>query len=248
VTASCGGKAPKFTQSEIAGNWQLTLTPTGGGSSRIGGGLLGQIDQVGLGGTLRGGMTLSGACGGMGTVTGLVDRQDFTLSFGQTGQKVFLTGIVSPDNATITGTYITTVTTCGISESGTFTAAAVQPLNGSFTATLTSNQGLGVTTASGMISQTVDPTGGTFAVLTGKITATTSTCLPADPNGNLPTFMGAISGGTVVGLSVLSNGSLGAINGTSALDGKSIGSAVYTLTAPGGGSVCDTGSVAITLP
>jgi hypothetical protein len=251
ATASCGGKAPKFTQSEIAGNWQLSLTPTGGGATRTGGGLLGQIDQVGLGGTLRGGMILSGACAGKGTVTGVVDRQDVTIDFGQTGQSVALTGIVSSDNTSISGTYITTVTTCGVSEMGTFTATAVQALNGAFTATLTSTQGGGITMATGMISQSVDPTGGTLAVLTGKITATTSACLPADGNGDLPTFTGSISGGTVVGLTVSAadgSGALGNINGTSGLDGKSINAGNYTFTSLGGGSVCDTGTAAVTLP
>jgi len=251
VTASCGGKAPKFTQSEIAGNWQLTLTPTGGGATRTGGGLLGQIDQVGLGGTLRGGMILSGSCGGKGTVTGLVDRQDVTINFGQTGQNLALTGIVSTDNSSMSGTYVTSVTTCGVSENGTFTAAAVQPLNGSFTATLTSTSGGGTTTATGMISQAVDPTGGTLAVLTGSITATTSPCLPMDGNGDLPTFTGSISGGTVVGLTLAAadgTGTLGTINGTSSLDGKSINTGNYSFTSLGGGSVCDAGSATVTLP
>jgi len=251
ATASCGGKAPRFTQSEIAGNWQLTLTPSAGGPPRTGGGLLGQIDQVGLGGTLRGGMTLSGSCGGKGTASGLVDRQDVTLGFGQTGQKVALTGIVASDNSNFTGTYVTTVTTCGVSEIGTFTATAVAPLNGTFTATFTSTQGGATTTASGMIAQAPDPTGGTSAVLAGSLTAATSPCLPADGGGQLPTLTGTISGGTVVGLSVLAadgSGSLGNINGISGLDGKSIGSGNYSFTALGGGSICDAGTVTITLP
>jgi hypothetical protein len=105
--------------------------------------------------------------------------------------------------------------------------------------------------AAGTISQAVDPTGGTLAVLTGKITATTSTCLPVDGNGDLPTFTGSISGGTVVGLTVTAadgSGALGTINGTSGLDGKSINAGNYTFTALGGGNVCDAGTVAVALP
>ena len=248
--AGCGGKAPHFTQSEIAGNWQLTLTPNANGEARVGGGLLGQIDQVGLGGTLRGGMVLSGSCGGKGTVSGLVDRQDVTINFGQTGQSVALTGIVSPDGASMAGTYLISATSCGVPEAGTWTAAAVAQLNGSFTATLTSNQGLGTTTIAGMIAQGVDPTGGTQAVLTGTVTATTSACLPVASNGKLPTLAGTIGGGTVVELSVLSGdplvGSLGNLGGTSSLDGKSIAVGNYTFSASG--TTCDAGAGTITLP
>lgn len=251
VTASCGGNTPKFTQSQIAGNWQLTLLPSGGAPARTGGGLLGQIDQVGLGGTLRGGMTLSGTCGGTGNVSGLVDRQDVTLNFGQTGQSVALTGIVAPGNATMAGTYVTTVNSCGVTEIGTWTGTAVPPLNGTFTATFTSTQGGGTATAAGMITQAVDPTGGTLAVLTGGITSTTSACLPADGGGQLPTFSGAISGGTVVSLTLSAAdgaGALGNISGTGGLDGKSVRAGNYSFTSLGGGSVCDAGTVVITLP
>ena len=251
ATVSCGGKAPKSTQSEIAGNWQLTLTPNAGGPPRTGGGLLGQIDQVGLGGILRGGMTLSGTCGGKGTASGLVDHQDVTLTFGQTGESIALTGVVSSDGTTMMGTYITSATSCGVAEAGTWTGAAVAPLNGSFTATFTSTQGGGTTTAAGTIAQAVDPTGGTLAVLTGSITSTTSACLPADGGGQLPTLSGAISGGTVVGLTVAAadgSGGLGNISGLSALDGKSINSGTYAFTSSGGGTVCDAGTVVITLP
>ncbi len=251
VTANCGGKAPKFKQSEIAGNWQLTLTPSVVGTVRAGGGLLGQIDQVGLGGTLRGGMTLSGACGGRGTVSGLLDRQDLTLSFGQTGQKVALTGLVSADSKTMSGTYLTTVTTCGVPETGTWTGTALPPLSGIFTATFTSTTGGGTTTAAGMISQGANPTGGTSAVLTGSFTSATSLCLPADGNGDLPIFTGTISGGTVVGLMATAadgKGSLGTVSGTSSVDAKLIGGGNYTFTSLGGGTVCDAGAVAITLP
>ena len=245
----CGGKAPHFTQSEIAGNWQVTLTPGGGGVPRVGGGLLGQIDQGGLGGTLRGGMVLSGSCGGKGTVSGLVDRQDVTINFDQTGQRVALTGVVSSDGASMAGTYVATVTSCGVAETGTWIAASVAPLNGSFTATLASTQGLGTTTVAGTIAQAVDPTGGTQAVLTGTVMSTTSTCLLV--NGQLPTVAGTIGGGTVVGLSMAAgdgSGSLGTIGGTTSLDGKTIAVGNYTFTTVGGGTACDAGAGTITLP
>ena len=229
----------------------ITLTPAVGGSARTGGGLLGQIDQDGLGGTLRGGMTLSGACGGRGTASGLVDRQDVTLSFGQTGQKMALTGLVSADSTTMSGTYLTTVTTCGVPEMGTWTGTAVPPLSGSFTATFTSTEGGGTTMAAGMISQGANPTGGTSAVLTGSFISTTSLCLPVDGNGDLPILTGTISGGTVVGLTATAvdgTGSLGTIRGISRVDAKSIGAGNYTFTSLGGGTVCDAGTGATTLP
>lgn len=250
VSASCGGRAPKFTQSEIAGNWQLTLTPAVGGSARIGGGLLGQIDQVGLGGTSPRRHDALRRLWRQGN-TGLVDRQDVTLSFGQTGQKMALTGLVSADSTTMSGTYLTTVTTCGVPEMGTWTGTAVPPLSGSFTATFTSTEGGGTTMAAGMISQGANPTGGTSAVLTGSFISTTSLCLPADGNGDLPILTGTISGGTVVGLTasaVDGTGSLGTISGISSVDAKSIGAGNYTFTSLGGGTVCDAGTGAITLP
>ena len=80
-----------------------------------------------------------------------------------------LTGLVSADSTTMSGTYLTTVTTCGVPEMGTWTGTAVPPLSGSFTATFTSTEGGGTTMAAGMISQGANPTGGTVRSADGQL-------------------------------------------------------------------------------
>ena len=248
VTAGCGGKQIPFDQGILTGNWQLNMiadSTSGPGPQRNGGGFLGQVGQG-----VSGAFVLAGACAGTGNVSGKIDRQDVALKFGQTGQSLSLIGILAADGSSMRGTYSSTVTStpCGLPETGTWTATQVQPVQGSYSATFTSNRGLGTIHLAGTLTQQPKPTGGTLAVLTGPLSLTDSICL-VSPTGLQLTLNGTITG-TEIAFSVDDpNQTFGRFSGTVSLDGKTITVAGYNFGDFRGNPpvICDTGSGTVTL-
>ncbi len=242
VTAGCGGKQIPFDQGVVTGNWQLNMVADVSANQRNGGGFLGQVDQA-----VRGAFVLAGACAGTGNVSGTVDRQDVTLKFGQTGQSLTLIGVLSADGSTMTGTYANTVTTCGLPETGTWTATLVQPVQGSFAATFASSQGAGTVHLAGTLTQQLKPNGGTLALVTGPLSSTDSTCV-VSPTAQPITLNGTITGTEIAFTVDDPNGNLGNFSGTVSLDGKTITVPDYVFHAfPNDTTVCDAGNGMVAL-
>jgi hypothetical protein len=246
VTAGCGGKQIPFDQGVVTGNWQVQFVADVTGVQRTGGGFLGQVGQ-----NVNGAFVLAGPCAGTGNVSGTVDRQDVTLNLGQTGQKFALIAVLSQDSSTMSGTYSTTVTSgcTALPETGTWTAIQVQPVQGSFSTTFTSNHGAGTVHLTGTLTQQAKPNGGTLALVTGPLTSTDSACL-VSPAG-LPLMLNGTISGTEIAFSLddSSAGSLGTFSGTASTDGKTITVADYSFVVPGSSPpiVCDAGNGTVTL-
>jgi hypothetical protein len=244
VTAGCGGKQIPFDQGVVTGNWQVKMVADVTGNQRNGGGFLGQVGQG-----VNGAFVLAGSCAGTGNVSGTVDRQSVTLKFGQTGQSLALTGLLSTDGSTMTGTYTNDVTTCGLIETGMWTATLVQPVQGSFNATFTSNQGAGPVHLVGTLTQQPKPNGGTLALITGPLTSTDSTCL-VSPSGLPITLTGSITG-TEIAFTAADpqNSGLGTFSGTVSPDAKTITVVDYKFgnVSANPPVICDSGNGTVTL-
>ena len=122
-------------------------------------------------------------------------------------------------------------------------------MQGAYTATFTSSQGLGTVHLSGALTQQLKPNGGTLANVTGPLASTDSTCL-VSPTGLPLTLNGTITG-TEIAFSVddPSAGSLGNFSGTISLDGKTITVTDYSFVVPNtnGQVICDAGNGTVAL-
>jgi hypothetical protein len=251
VLAACGGGSTSTINAngQVSGNWQITLTtspcPTKSGIPCITKSLSGFFLQ--LNDSVTGGLMLSGTCGGVGSATGSMSAQNISMATGVTGQALNLSGTVASDASSMGGNYVILASGCGFSENGTWSAARIQPLSGSFHGTLTSTRSGTISNVSGMVAQ--GPNGGlSDATLSGTITSTNSPCFT---NASLN---GAISGTAVVLGIVGSNGtSLGQLSLTSSNAATSLTGTYRFATQPQlpRGAPCkpgDLGTVSITLP
>ncbi len=212
MLTACGGSssspAPPPGNGALSGNWQVALTSTSGKTSTV-------SNETGF--LLQSGKQVSGSltfqsksCAGTGPVSGTADGSKVALTVNQPGLAVNLTGDTgtssldpsgallctpgnpSSGNSCVTGTYTLLASGCGSSESGTWAAFQVQPLNMTLSGTLTAN-GSGTTSTASVTFQQAANTGGASAVVTGTLTPDGSdACVPSGP------LTGQISGNAVI--------------------------------------------------
>lgn len=193
------------------------------------------------GNSLAGSLVLSGAtpCPGLGTPSGTVSGSNVAITLDQIAQTVTLTGTASSEGTSMAGEYSILASGCGSSTVGTFTAAQVTPLTGSFQATFTSGEFIGqVYTYAGMLTQGPN-TGMSYATLSGTMTSTTAPCID-----NF-SIAGEVSGTSVIFNFLASDGSSqGAYRGTTTTDGTAL-TGTYDFLAQSNGCYGDAGSVTI---
>src|ERR1035438_6204691 len=156
MLAACGGSSssgsPPINVS-LSGNWQFTMAPPHDGSFT--GGLLGGF-LLQTNGSVTGGTTYAVSLpgflipcnSGSATVTGMVSGQTVSLTAVAGTQTFTLTGKISLDSSSMSGTYTSTDGTasngapCGTAQSGLqWSAALVPPLTGPFQGTFHSAGG-----------------------------------------------------------------------------------------------------------
>jgi hypothetical protein len=141
------------------------------------------------------GSTLNGNCAGVGLLTATMSGQNIAISVNESGSTMSLTGNVSADNKSMSGTYETLAGGCSDKpSSGTWTAFQVPPLSLTFTGTLSQSAYMelltGVSppvpiTVSGKINQSAN-IGSSNATLTGTISAVGYLCFwTASLNGTI---------------------------------------------------------------
>jgi hypothetical protein len=145
MLAACGGSSSSTTPPinvSLSGNWQFTMAPPPDGSFT--GGLLGGF-LLQTNGSVTGGTTYAVSLpgflipcnSGSATVTGMVSGQTVSLTAVAGTQTFTLTGKISLDSSSMSGTYTSTDGTasngapCGTAQSGLqWSAALVPPLTG----------------------------------------------------------------------------------------------------------------------
>lgn len=190
MLAGCGSSnsssPTKPGSGPFTGNWQFALTNTTGANPPVSkeAGFLAQTGKQ-VDGTLT---FQSSKCSGSGPVSGTSDGKAVSLIVNQPGLDVKLTGapgtesldgtgtlVCTPGNSTsgiacLSGTCVLIARGCGKSESGTWNAFQVQPLNQILSGTFTQNNTGNTSTLSATLSQ--GPANGTSATLTGGATVT----------------------------------------------------------------------------
>ena len=211
LLASCGSSNSKPDPSTgLSGNWQITLQ--GGATSRSQAGFVLQAGKA-----LTGEFLLTGDCAGVGSVQGEMNGTSVSLTVNQPAQTVGLSGSVSSDDSSIAGNYSILSSGCGASETGTWTAARIQPLSGSFAGSFISNfSGMAPFNFSGTLMQGTN-VGSTHADISGSMTSTDAVC-----------FSDAMISGVISGTSVVLNFSssegsaFGQFTGTASADAKTV--------------------------
>jgi hypothetical protein len=200
----------------LSGNWQMSLQPSNP--------TLLTKNQSGFlvedGTNLTGSMLFSDVeCTGVGNATGTLSGADVSLTVTPTGLEVNLSGTVSSNPLSMSGSYTILATGCAgpsvSPQSGTWTANPVSPLSGSFQGSLTSNKAGTTFSLSSQISQGANGTSSN-APLSGTLTSTGYCFTTLNVTGTVS--------GTSVGMNLLnsSGAQVGQISGTSSLDGQSI--------------------------
>ncbi len=218
MLVGCGGSGSSGTtkpgSGPLSGNWQFALTNTSITNPIISkeAGFLAQT-----GNQVDGTLTFQGpACAGSGPASGTSDGSKVSLVVNQPGLDVNLTGadgtesldstgtmLCTPGSSTsgtacMTGTYTLFARGCGKSESGTWDAFQMQPLNQTLSGTLTARNTGNTSTMSAALQQ--GPGNGTSATLTGTLTPAVpggGTCVAPAGMTSAP-LTGQISGNTVV--------------------------------------------------
>jgi len=213
---ACGGGDKTTNGAVVTGNWQISLQQDQTNVLRAVSGFLLQAGDSVSGNLLF--TSETNHCAGVGPASGQVNGSALTLTVGQTGQTITLTGTVANGNSSMSGNYSILASPCGNTQTGTWTGNQVPPFTGNLQGTLVSTS-----TAydgqqfqlSGTIRQGPN-TGGSTANLSGSI-ATTDPCLAS------ASISGQISGTAVV-LNVMSaeGVSVAQIRGTAASDATSI--------------------------
>jgi hypothetical protein len=184
VLAGCGGSSSSDPKA-VANNWQFTLVqqqprPP---ANFLASGFLTQAK-----GTLSGSVTVppssqTGRCAGVGLLTGTINAQNLALQINEGGTSIALTGSLSSDGTTMTGTYAGSGGGCfNAPTTGTWSAVQIPTLTGSFTGMLTSSvymAALAGTTAeqvapvmvSGNLTQGPNDGTASSSTLTGTISA-----------------------------------------------------------------------------
>ena len=182
VLAGCGGSSSSDPQA-VANNWQFTLVqqqprpPV----TLFASGFLTQAK-----GTLSGSVVLppssqTGRCAGTGLLTGTVNAQNLALEINEGGTSISLTGSLSPDGTTMTGTYAGSGGGCfNAPTTGTWSAVQIPALTGSFTGSLTDSVYMSTLTGvnppapimvSGSLTQGPNDGTASSSTLTGTISA-----------------------------------------------------------------------------
>jgi hypothetical protein len=226
----CGGgpsSNPASNSSLLSGNWQFDFTAPSDGdfSGGLQGGFLLQ-DQGAISGQVIYSVLVPGstaACAGSAPITGTLTGQNLSLTAMAAPQTFSLSGSVSADGSTLTGTYSTVATKdCGTAQSGLpFSARLVPPLTGSVQGYLHStssgpptdpvvNQEFSVT---GSLVQGSN-TGANSAAVSGTLNFTAYPCV------NTVSVTGQISGSSVILQLIAANGlNVGRIGTTPATSG-----------------------------
>ncbi len=210
-SSSGGGSQIPLT---LAGNWQFTMAPPPDGSftgGLQGGFLLEKSGDVTGGATYA--VSLPGQlipCNmGSATITGSINGQDVALTAVAGTQTFALTGTLSLDSSTMSGTYTSTQGTagngsiCGTAQTGLqWSAVLVQPLTGPVQGSFHSAGGAAGLSEqdfllTGALTQAAN-TGASSAAITGNLNFLNSiTGLSDYPCFTLATVNGAISGNSV---------------------------------------------------
>jgi len=202
LTGCGGGSSLPASNGTLAGNWQFVLNrtfPLPKTPVPVSGFLSQTANEVG-GSVQVTPNSQNGRCGGVGILSGSVDGQTVTFAINQGGTTLNLTGTLSSDNKSMSGSYSGLNGACYTSPtSGTWTASFVPPLTGTFAGTITNSLYMGLLTGqnpsapitvSGSFTQ-VGGTGSSNATVTGTITA-----------NNYPCFRTASLSGTISGQNV----------------------------------------------
>ena len=243
ISAGCGGSSNNNndTNTGLAGNWQMTLQHKRQTETQSG--FLLQAGNILSGNLLFSGQTIAGqtVCSGVGSVQGQTNNGSITITVLQAAQTANLTGTTSADQSSMNGSYSIFTSGCGRTETGTWTAARVTPLTGTFSANFTSTQTSNLTfNASGSLTQGTNK-GNSYAYLAGSMSSTNAACFTS------ASFTGVISGTAVVLNISNSSGPLGSYSGTAATDASQI-SGTYKFSNTQSSSGCsDAGTAVFTL-
>jgi len=231
----CGGSSSNSSSSNtgaLAGNWQFTLSAPTDGSFN------GGPNNAACVGTTEGApipvcfsgflvpnkASVSGQlaytistpaipsailCSGSAVTTGTVDGQNVTLTVGAASQTFSLSGTLSSDGSTMTGTYKTVATpNCGTAQTGLqWSASLIPPLSGTVQGTIHSNGGAGPSNpaagqdfaVTGVLNQGPN-TGANNATVTGTLNFQGYPCL------DTASVNGQISGRSVILQLIAANG------------------------------------------
>jgi hypothetical protein len=239
--SGCGGSSSSRTSVGLAGNWQFTMAPPAD-SSFSGGMLGGFITQSGKNATGQVAYAVSAptaaqnpCAAGSAPITGTVSGQSVTLTAVAGLQTFKLTGTLSQDGKTMTGTYSSTDGQgCGTAQpSLSWTATQVPSVSGtvqgSFHSTLT-NRAFAV---SGFLTQGPN-VGASSATVIGTLTFQSYTCVPS----STVSVNGQISGDSVVAQIIDATGLPVGLIGTAR---GSLNSATFS-SSTGGGVIQGTGA------
>ena len=232
----CGGGSgssdPPSAAWPISGNWQMEMQKSSTATRTQSGFLLEKNNAV------SGSLIFAGTtCAGMGNVSGTVSGSDVSLSVEPTGLSIDLTGTLGPDKASMSGNYAMLAAGCGKPETGTWTAALIKPLNGSFQGSFVSTRSGTTFPASAQIGQGAN-VGTASAPLTGTLSITGSSCFTT------ANISGLISGTSVVlNFGESAGTQVGQVTGTSTPDGTSL-SGTYSIPEQGApGAPCHAGDI-----
>jgi hypothetical protein len=248
MTTACGGGGGVVpTTGPLSGNWEITLNRHSNPVPLLYSGFLMQS-----GDSITGSVILGDGCSGVGPVTGTVNGQDLSLTIGEFGQDLSLTGKVptgaAPGSALITGEFSTLGGGCtSFPSTGVWSAVQVALLAGSFHGSLASSAtpSNGTLNVTGTISQSAN-VGASNASLSGGMTAAGSTRFC--PYLTTATITGLISGTSVLLTLYGPDGSVaGQIPATVNTAGKLL-NGTYSFPAISKSCGGDSGSVQLTFP
>jgi hypothetical protein len=185
----CGGSSsPSSSSNATVSNWQFSLVQewprpetalgVSGFLKLTGSGVTGSVNVPPS--------SQNGKCAGTAAVTGTISQSNVTLSLNEGGTVTNLTGTMSSDGKSMTGSYSGLGGGCfTVPTTGTWTAVQVPPLTGNFTgqitqsfymALLTGAQPPAPVTVSGSLSQGTNDGAASNATLTGIINAESYPC------------------------------------------------------------------------
>lgn len=245
LMSACGNSKsdPTSSSSSVSGNWQISLTETGGTkvSGTQSGSLLQNNDAV------TGSLIFTDSpCSGVGSVQGSVSGTAVSLTVNTTGAEINLTGAMGSSSCTagqtcMSGAYTTLSTGCiagkSIPSAGTWIATLVPPLSGNVTGSF-SKKGVTTATVTGTVTQGSN-SGTSTTPLSGSLTFTGGFCYSS------ANIVGSISGTSVVMNLVDSNGvQIGEVVGTtSSTNGTSLdGTYDYVGLGSGAAKACRDGN------
>jgi hypothetical protein len=189
LTSCGGGSSTPAATGALNGNWQIFLTqefprPTFTNPLSASG-FLSQSGSAVTGSVQVPPSPENGKCAGVGAVSGTMSGQNATLVINNGGTQLNLTGALSTDGTTLTGSYSGPGGGCYTTPtSGTWTASLIPPLNGTFAGTITDSIYMAAFTGqtppptigvTGTFTQTGGP-GSSNATITGTIQAAGYPC------------------------------------------------------------------------